>query len=83
MRMMYKSGKQTTIWGIPVDYQIVEDYEIDAYLELGWVLHPFDLIKTPEPELKSVIPEVEEVKEYVAEPAPVVTKAKRGRKHVV
>lgn len=82
MRMLYRAGTQTKIWDISLDSIIVEDHEIDAYLSMGWVLHPFDLIKTPEPELQSVIPEVEDT----AEPDPVktvVTKAKKGRKHVV
>lgn len=40
MRTLYKDGKQIEVWGLYLDYVVVDDSEVDSYISNGWRLHP-------------------------------------------
>jgi hypothetical protein len=41
--MIFKSGAEQTIWGIPLDTLEIDAHELDEYLADGWHKHPFDV----------------------------------------
>lgn len=51
--MVYRHGDSKKWKGVCYDYEIVNDEDLQEYLDAGWVSHPDDLLKDDaEPEKK-------------------------------
>ncbi|MEH3454086.1 hypothetical protein [Phytobacter diazotrophicus] len=50
-QMVYRKGKSKVWKGISYDWEIIDEDELQEYLDAGWLAHPDDLLKSPaEPE---------------------------------
>lgn len=58
-QMVYRQGANKVWKGVAYDFEIIEEDELQEYLDAGWFAHPDDLVKSlaepepdPEPEVK-------------------------------
>nr|DAO49948.1 MAG TPA: hypothetical protein [Caudoviricetes sp.] len=52
-QMVYRQGANKVWKGVAYDFEIIEEDELQEYLDAGWFAHPDDLVKSlaePEPE---------------------------------
>lgn len=54
-QMVFRRGKEKVWKGVPYEFEIIQEDELQEYLDAGWFSHPDDLLKDdadPEPEVK-------------------------------
>lgn len=46
-QMIYKHGSNKVWKGVAYDWEIIQEDELQEYLDAGWFAHPDDLLESP------------------------------------